>query len=52
MWNRRSWAVLRKQGILVFSSLKGHLTTDKKATLLALARTHVLVKKSFEDHLK
>ena len=50
--NRRSWEVLRKQGILVLGSLKGYLTADIKATLLVVAKTHVLVKKPFEDHLK
>jgi len=52
MWNRRSWAFLRKQGMLVLGSLKGHLTADIKATLLVFARTYVLVKKPFKDHLK
>ena len=51
-WNRRTWAVLIKEGMLVFDSLKGHLTPDIKATLLVVTRTHVLVKKPFKDHLK
>jgi hypothetical protein len=51
-WNRRSCAVLRKQGILVLCSLKGHLTADIKAILLVVERTHVMVKKTIEDHIK
>jgi hypothetical protein len=38
--------------MLVLGSLKGQLTTDIKATLLVVARTEVLVKKPFKDHLK
>ena len=52
MWKRRFWAVLKKQGMLLLDSLKGHLTADIKATLLVVARTRVLVKKPFKDHLK
>jgi len=51
MWNRRSWDVLRKQGNLVLCLLKDHFTTDIKATLLVVARTHVLVKKQFKDQI-
>ena len=41
-----------ENGKLVIDSFKLNLTPDIKATLLVVARTHVLVKKPFKDHLK
>jgi len=38
--------------MLVLDQFKLHLIADIKTTLLEVARTHVLVKKPFKDHLK
>jgi len=40
-----------ENGKLVIDSFKLNLTPNIKATLLVVARTHVLVKKPFKYHL-
>jgi len=40
VWNRRSGAVLRKQGMLVMDVFKGHLTPEIEGTITGSSHEH------------